>query len=696
MKSWLLWLIGVGMVLLPLGSPAQGVAVQPAHGKGTLEVRQVWKAEVTDYSFYVWLTLEGVDQATTIWSPGEMIPQKSKIKKIAFHDITLPDPQELQEGKMTGFEFSFANIEKAGMYTGTQIVRIENEDGEELSSLNLPVQLILEHPAPATLTAETYSWEIAKSTFRDGSVAWLPGKLGSKNVNIGIKNESDIETVTLLANPTVALFRKTDNEPLGPDALLWKGPYTLEPEGDFTVPFAIDRSKMKAGVYEGEIRFEAENAYSHHPVSLIAKLTLTVKSQPIWALIAMLLGLLFAKVLKVIQESQSQIDLVPRLDQVRAAARKLNKHSEKWIAPQLEVLKQKVNSFKGADSTSIDQDFTAIATAIDQLLKVEVLESLVQRLNPREDVAFKARFGTEFQAIRTAVQSGNFPQATSTFTAMNPEFRLGQLNLIVDRLDFYAFAITGVGAESSIQDAFKARFSEDRKKVAIWDVLTADLATMETRYAERSKQLLKDRVKLYRSVADLLKGLGAIPAEKEGDLVKAGKQLLQEIVAADFSQIGHDSLEIQVRSWSEKAFLILSGGTEMSDADTRESMPGEEDPVTEEPSRAGEFSTGGLTFQAYQQAQLTGWEKWISLLTYVTPGQARLKYWASFVLIVLGYVGLLITGLQIFYIEDTDALGAGGPLDFLPLFLWGLTVDVTNQTLAKLTQVKDAGKVGPA
>ncbi|MEZ4826103.1 MAG: hypothetical protein R3C61_07390 [Bacteroidia bacterium] len=306
------------------------------------------------------------------------------------------------KGKKEEVLIAVSNLAKAGVYLGAVV--IDAQDSE--CQWTIPVTVDIKDPNQVQVVEED-----AALNLKMASPSWLNGILPPKinNRAITFRIENTGQSAMEMERFSLTLKGKETGESLSEQDFEWTNEDKVIPPGGIGVArFEVKKDKkLKPDEYTGRVRLH----YQDYPDASTVSMTVFSRIGVTGAVLALVLGIIIGRLLKSVDQSGPQLELMDKYIPLRSKADRLaDDISRKHVLGELDNIEAEINKVKDDDSKA--QVLELIAPTEKKITQIGQLERLHERIGEQLksgqiSSSLKGDLTASLQIVRDNIIDGN-------------------------------------------------------------------------------------------------------------------------------------------------------------------------------------------------------------------------------------------------------------------------------------------------
>ena len=341
--------------------------------------------------------------------PSDLLLVNDPTTRIERSNVQLQNADGLSANEIRDLRLSVRAVPQAGTYAGTVQLVAQGAAITTALTLDLRVELtpkISITPVDTALTLNTTN-----------CFAWC-GLAATKSWFVYLEHHGT--DATAITSATVLLRGQHTGTTVNPAVFQTILPLTLNGDGDTPLQTTVGRNRLPADQYTGLLRLQTRTGTMIAPIAF----TLNVKHSLVWALLAILLGIMIGRFVRFMQspEVQRGISLFKELDPVRVIATALGSSPNRTaVEQQIMHLEQRIDDPR--------ENAETLRTAIHELQSRTIilrdLQTLHQHLQELKlgKVESTREFIRLLDAAEKAAKNGSLDDAKTTRAALYTEWQ---------------------------------------------------------------------------------------------------------------------------------------------------------------------------------------------------------------------------------------------------------------------------------
>ncbi len=340
-------------------------------GKDTLRFAGIWKEAQTDFEDFLLLTSPTGGafelQMNRLQDPNTLNSLSSQEIVLSTSAVTI------EKGKSTEIAISIKSIPQPGVYQGALTIY-----GEEGCRWDVPIIVDMKREGQVKVLEldKNLVVKVVSPSWMNGLV---PRKIRHAGFNFRVENIGN--SPVLMKNYSLSLKGKATEQVITTEDVVWKNTDKLIPAGGLEViSFKLSpQEHLVADQYEGQLRLYFADYLQ--PVSV--SVTMSTRIGVFWAFIILLVGVVVGQVMKDVNKSQDQIDLMKQYVPIRAKVGRLqHKATRDRLTNDLQLLEAEINKVGAAEARlAVEEKLKQVETKVGHMIK---LEKLVEQLKEEQ------------------------------------------------------------------------------------------------------------------------------------------------------------------------------------------------------------------------------------------------------------------------------------------------------------------------
>ncbi len=322
----------------------------------------LWSQEAEPGTFQGYFTLKS-EQDATFDVTVSALQDAGLSALIDPTQITLiPATLTLEAGKTQQIKVVVSGVAAAGSYQGLlQVAQSETNCFREL-----PFFLDIKMPGQ-TFVVDTDQSLIVKTVEKSWLMNLLPSNIRQEGLFVRVENTGP--TAISFRDYSLSLKGTNSQHPITKGDVKWENPTEVIPAGGVaTMIFTFTdsaRKALQADEYSGSLRLHARN----YPTSLSVGVTMFARTGVLGAILAIFIGILVGRMLKSVNESSAQIELMKRFIPLRASIDTVEEPvSKRRLLTEANALEAQIDAVKGEDQVGeVEAKFAPLENKVTQI-----------------------------------------------------------------------------------------------------------------------------------------------------------------------------------------------------------------------------------------------------------------------------------------------------------------------------------------
>lgn len=343
-------------------------------GQDTLRFVGIWKEAQTDFEDFLLLTSPAGGtfelQMNRLQDPNTRKTLSSKEIQLSASGVSI------EKGKSAEIAIAIKTIPQPGVYRGALTIY------EKQDSCRWDVPMVVDMKREGQVEVLELD---KKLTVKVVSPSWMnglvPRTIRHEGLNFRVENKGS--TPVLMKDYSLALKGQSTEQVITSTDVVWQNTDKTIPAGGLeVVRFKLaPKEHLDADQYEGQLRLYFQDYLQPLSVSV----SMSTRIGVFGAFMILLLGIVVGRVMKDVNESQDQIELMEQYIPIRDKVNRLaHAATRDRLTSELQLLEAEINKVDGAEARpAVEEKLKSAAIKVMHMVKVEEFE--VQLKAEQED-----------------------------------------------------------------------------------------------------------------------------------------------------------------------------------------------------------------------------------------------------------------------------------------------------------------------
>lgn len=407
-RTLIQFLTVVGLLLYGI-SPGQSqcdTRLNLVQGKDSIRFAGLWQEAQTSFQDFILLTSPA--GGTFELQMGRLQDPNTR-KILSGEEIQLSASSiTIAQGKSTEISISIKSIPQPGVYQGALIIYGE-EDG---CRWDIPITVDMKREGQVAVLEldKKLAIKVVSPSWMNGLV---PRKIRHAGLNFRVENTGNAPVQ--MKDYSLSLKGKATEQVITSADVVWQNADKSIPAGGLeVVSFKLNpQDRLEADQYEGQLRLYFEDYLSPLSVSVSMSTRIGVSG----AILILLLGIIVGRVMKDVNESQDQIELMDQYIPLRAKVDQLKHEGTRdQLTKELLLIEAEINKVANADGRpAVEAKLKQTATKVEHMITLEGLQKQLEEEMAKDASADFSDVEEAIKEARDLIHEGEEEAIQSSF-----------------------------------------------------------------------------------------------------------------------------------------------------------------------------------------------------------------------------------------------------------------------------------------
>lgn len=389
--------------LITQGQEAECISLSGTKVKSEIRITSTWKNKEANYQIQKIFTSS--TKGTYSVSLRDLHDKKLLSVLPAKDHLTSRSPKlNFKKDKEVPLVLSVKGIPQAGIYTSVLIIKADSGK----CKLEIPIVVSLLDPAKVEVSLPGGEFLNVVSPSFINLNKLLPGNKNQKQFYLRLKNDN--EHAVKIDSIGLSFMGTNSMEKIGDSSFTFDKELVLEADSDIDIPVKLKKEiDFTPDSYKGEVKVFGENVIGNwaKPFSI------NVKISAFWAIMLLLLGVVAGRIIRDVQGSKDQIQVMEKFVQIRASVEPLDSGAKVQLLKKLSAIDKKIDKVKTeADRQKVEAELVPLEKQITQVTNLYNLVSYAKTELMGKGKSEEAKKVVEqYKLVRNKILSGDIDAA---------------------------------------------------------------------------------------------------------------------------------------------------------------------------------------------------------------------------------------------------------------------------------------------